>query len=317
MSEENKTIVPENPSAPETAPAAAKPSKVKKLLKILAGVLIALIVILLLVFWQLDRIATTSTRAIGTMITGTKVDVENIAIKPLQGMLKVSSFTLANPEGFHNPEAIRVDNLHVDLGMKSLLSDKVEVEYLEVSGVAIDFEYQLSGSNLDVILKNVEKNTASGKKAQSQPEEKPADTAAEDEKSAPPKKVVIRKLLLKDIKVTVSSATLGTKLVVPMLPIEMENVGDGKNLAETISEVLTRIITEIVKIVDFNALGKGLSDAGKGIVQGLDGAGKGLVKGLDGAASSVVSAGDSVGTAVQDTLNKSVNIIKSLPGLGD
>ena len=277
--------------APETTTAVKKPLR-KKIISILVAVLIVLAVVLALVLWQIDRVAAAATRTVGSALTGTKVDVQSISIRPLLGLVKVKGFSVGNPEGFHKPEAIKVGTFHVDAGMKSLLSDKIEVEYLELSGVAIDYEYTFSkGSNLDVILKNVEKATGADKK-----KSEPAKSEKKSDKPAAQKQVVIRKLLLKDARVTVSSGALKTSMIIPLVPIEMENVGEGTDLGGAISEVLTKIITEI---------GKSLTAAGDGIVKGADQTGKALV-----------SAGESAGKAIGDTVDQSLKIIKSLPGLG-
>ena len=294
MSEEKNAVQPK------------KRSIGKLIAKILLWVVIVLVVVALLALWQIDRIAATGTRTVGSMLTGTKVDVEKISISPFAGDVQVKNFTVGNPEGFHNPIAIKVGKLHIDAGMKSLLSDKVVVEHLEVTGVAIDMEVKLgTGSNLDVILKNVEKATGADKKKA----EKSAEKTEKKEKAAAQKQVVIKKLILRDSKVTVSSGLLKTSLVVPLIPIEMENVGEGKDLAGTISEIMTRIITEITKVVNFNKIGKSLGETGEGIVKGLD-------KATDSLGGAVVSAGDSAGKALDDTLKSTKKLLQGLPGLG-
>ena len=294
MSEEKNAVQPK------------KRSIGKLIAKILLWVVIVLVVVALLALWQIDRIAATGTRTVGSMLTGTKVDVEKISISPFAGDVQVKNFTVGNPEGFHNPIAIKVGKLHIDAGMKSLLSDKVVVEHLEVTGVAIDMEVKLgTGSNLDVILKNVEKATGADKKKA----EKSAEKTEKKEKAAAQKQVVIKKLILRDSKVTVSSGLLKTSLVVPLIPIEMENVGEGKDLAGTISEIMTRIITEIAKVVNFNKIGKTLGETGEGIVKGLD-------KATDSLGGAVVSAGDSAGKALDDTLKSTKKLLQGLPGLG-
>lgn len=284
----------------------AKRSIGKLIVKILIWVAIVLVAVGLIVLWQIDRIAATGTRTVGSMLTGTKVDVSSISISPFAGVVKVKKFTVGNPEGFLKPNAIQVGNLHIDAGMTSLLSDKVVVEHLEVTGVAIDFEYKFgTGSNLDVILKNVEKATGADKKAAEEKKEAPAAK----EKSAAQKQVVIKKLIFRDSKVTVSSGMMKTSMVIPLIPIEMENIGEGKDLAGTISEIMTRLITEIGKVVNFDKLGKSLSETGEDIVQGLD-------KATDSVGGAVVSAGDSAGKALDKTLDKTKKLLRGLPGLG-
>lgn len=290
---ENKV---ENVEKVET-PAAPKKSKTKKILSIIGWVLAVLVVILLLVIWQIDRIAASGTRTVGSMLTGTKVDIRDVTIRPFAGLVILKDFSVGNPEGFHNPQAIKLGKLHIDVDMGSLLSDKIIVDYVEVSGVAIDMEYAFGkGSNLDVILKNVEKASGADKKKAEKEAEKEVEKKTDDK--AAQKQVVIRKLILRDSKVTISSGVTHTSMVIPLIPIEMENVGEGKDIAGTISEVLSRIILEIGKVVNFDKIGQSLSDAGSSIA---DGVGK---------------AADATGKTLNNTLDKSVKLLKKLPGLG-
>lgn len=288
---------------------AAQPKKrsVGKLIaRILLWVGIVLVAALLLALWQIDRIAVAGTRTVGSMLTGTKVDVKKISISPFAGKVVVENFTVANPDGFQNPYVIKVDKMHIDAGMTSLLSDKVVIEHFEVTGMAVDLETRLNGgSNLDVILDNVEKATGADKeKAQ-----KPAAKSEKKEKSGAQKQVVIKKLILNNNKVTVSSRLFRTTAPIFLVPIEMENVGEGKDIAGAVYEVMSRIVTEIFKVVDLKKLGKSLNKTGEEILDGLD-------KATDSVNDTVVSAGDSAGKALDDTLKNTKKLLKGLPGLG-
>ena len=281
--------------------------KKRLIVKIILILVIAVVALIGVALWQLDRIVETSTRTIGSMVTGTEVDVKSVSVKPLAGQVRISGFTVGNPAGFHNPHAIKVGNFQIAMKIGSIFSDKLEIDYLELSGVAVDFEYTFSqGSNLDVLLKNVEKNTGADKKKAAAEEKAPAEPEKE---KAPAKKVVIRKLVFKDSLVSVSSGAVRTSLKVPLLPIEMSNVGENTDLAGAVSDVLTRLLTEVLKVVDVKQLGKSLSDVGESVLKGID-------KSTEAIGAGVVSAGDSAGNAVQDTLQKSKNMIKALPGLG-
>ena len=238
---------------------------------IIVGICAALMIAALVVIWQFDRVVAASIRTVGSQITGTQVDVSSVSIKPFAGAVKVEGFKVGNPEGFQNPHAIAVGKFHVKLNIGSVFTDKIEIEHLELSGVAIDFEYNFSkGSNLDVILKNVEKFAGTdNRKSEDDSKKDPADDAEEKTQ----KKVVIRKLIFNDSKVTVSSKLFRSSLPLPLAPIEMENVGDGKSLGETISDILKRIVTEIGKVVDFNKIGSSISDTTKELWNKLPGFG--------------------------------------------
>ena len=285
---------------------APKRSVGKVLAKILLWLVIVLVAVGLLALWQIERIAATGTRTIGTMLTGTKVDVKDISISPLAGKVVVKNLTVANPEGFHNPTAIKVEKIHIDAGMSSLLSDKVVIEHLEITGVAVDYEVKLdTSSNLSVILKNVEKATGADKQKTAQ------SGSSQGKKSAAQKQVVIKKLIMNNNKVTASSSLTKTTIPLYLAPVEMENVGEGKDLFGTVAEVTTRFFTEIFNSAAkaFSKLGKSLSKTGEDIINNLD-------KATDSVSNTVVSAGDSAGQALDDTLNSTKKLLRGIPGLG-
>ena len=285
---------------------APKRSVGKVLAKILLWLVIVLVAVGLLALWQIERIAATGTRTIGTMLTGTKVDVKDISISPLAGKVVVKNLTVANPEGFHNPTAIKVEKIHIDAGMSSLLSDKVVIEHLEITGVAVDYEVKLdTSSNLSVILKNVEKATGTDKQKTAK------SGSSQGKKSAAQKQVVIKKLIMNNNKVTASSSLTKTMIPLYLAPVEMENVGEGKDLFGTVAEVTTRFFTEIFNSAAkaFSKLGKSLSETGEDIINNLD-------KATDSVSNTVVSAGDSAGQALDDTLNSTKKLLRGIPGLG-
>ena len=268
-----------------------KSSLGKKIARIVAVVLVLLAALIIIALWQIDRIVATGTRTVGSQLTGTKVDVKSVSIKPFAGAVKIGGFEVGNPAGFQNPTAITVGNFHVDLNMDTLLSDTLEIAYLEISGMTVDFEYNLGkGSNIQKLIENVEHATGADKakaKAAEKPQtEAPAEAEAEE---AAQKKVIIRKLVIKDCKVTLSSSLLKTSVPLYLPPVEMENVGEGKNIGETITEVLSRLLLEITKLINTQDLNKAFSGLSDGIISGLDSVGgaadstvKDAVKGVEG-----------------------------------
>ena len=275
----------------------------KILLKTVTITLIVLAVVLVLLLWQLDRVAAVSVRTVGSQLTGTPVELDNVSINILNGVVKFNGFRVGNPAGFQNDSAVKVGNFHFDLGVTSLFGgDKVEIEHLELGGVALDYEYQFGGSNLDIIQRNVEKATGADQKAkeqkQSASQEQP-QAQGEAKKQSAQKKVVIRKLILKDIRVTVSSKLTRTSFPLILPPIEMDNVGEkGENIAQVIDEVLTKIITCITQCVDISKLGGSLSEVGQATWDGVNKAAGGIgdvaSKAADGISDAASKAGDAV-----------------------
>jgi len=274
----------------------------KILLKTLVTVVIVLAVVLVLAIWQLDRLAATGVRTIGSQLTGTKVELNDVSINILNGVVKFNGFRVANPAGFQNADAVKVGNFHFDMGMKSLFGgDKIEIEHLELGDVALDYEYQLGGSNLDIIKRNLENATGSAPDQQAQPEDQPEEQTQTQSKEKPAQKpVVIRKLILRDIRVTVSSKLTRTSLPLILPPIEMNNVGEqGENLAQVIDEVLTKVITSITQSVDWSKLGGSLQDAGQATWDGMNKAAGGVSDAASKAVDNVSDAASKAGATVK------------------
>ncbi len=273
-----------------------------KIVKLLIWVMILLIVIGAVVLWRLNKIAAAAIRTVGSSLTGTEVVVNSVSISPLAGVVKLNGFAVGNPSGFHFDHAVKVGKFHIDADMGSLFGDRMVIEYLELSDVRLDYEYRLAeGSNLNVILKNIEKATGGAAPAAAAPRDQKNDAAA--------KPVVINKLVLRNIVVSVSSATLHSSMKIPLPPIEMTQVGGGRNIAAVTAEVLQRILLEIAKVVDVKKLGQSLNDVGNATLDTID-------KATDTVGGVVVSAGDVAGGAVQDALNRSRQLIKVVPGAG-
>ena len=269
-----------------------KKSKRSRILKWVVGILLTLLVVLgitaAVVIAMLDRIAETGIRVVGSEMVGTKVDVNEVNISLLGAALKVNGFRVGNPAGFRQENAIRVKDFHVDLDVSSLTADKIVVDYLEVSGVELDVEYNIKhGLNLDVLLDNVKKNTEKLSGGKEKKAEKKAEKKEKDPQE-PQKQVVIRKLKLKDIKFTFSSQQLNISMPLPLPDIEMDNVGEGKSLAETVETVLTELINNVWTAV---------KNAGKDVAKQVDGA---LNEGADALKRALETGKTDVGQAIKD-----------------
>ena len=124
--------------------------------------LAVLVIVLVTVLVNLDNIAASGIRSFGSEVMGTEVDVQSVNVKLLNGAVQIREFTVANPEGFKAKHAISVKNFVTDVDIWTVTSQDIVVEYLEISGMTIDLEYQFQkGLNLNVLINNAKK--ASGK----------------------------------------------------------------------------------------------------------------------------------------------------------
>ena len=208
--------------------------------------LAVLVIVLVTVLVNLDNIAASGIRSFGSKIMGTEVNVRSVDTALLDGSVQIREFTVANPEGFKAKHAISVKNFVTDVDIWTVTSQDIVVEYLEISGMTIDLEYQFQkGLNLNVLINNAKK--ASGKA----PEQTP-DGKAPEQKSAG-KKVTIRKIVLKDIKFTFSSKTLNTSIPLSLPDLTLENIGTAQDPADITVMVLEKLLDNVwVALIENN-----------------------------------------------------------------
>ena len=136
-------------------------------------------------------------------------------------------------------QIFELGNIYVKVDIKSLTSDTIIIEDIEVSKPIINYEMlSLTRNNISDIQENINKNTA--KSSSEKKTEKP-----KSEDAAASKKVVIKKLNIKEGEI---NALVGKEDTVSVkLPtITMTNIGGdkkGESITTTISKVLGKILS--------------------------------------------------------------------------
>lgn len=246
-----------------------KPRRRKWLLKWLGIFLIGLVVVLAVALICRDVIVKQAVTRVGSMVTGTKVELDAFSSSLFGGSAEITGFRVGNPEGYQNPEAFRVEKVVVRLNPGSIFSSKIEIFEVSVSGMRVDFEMRLDGSsNLTDIQKNVEQFAGTG---DAEPAEEQTPAEAQEAESASEKQLVIRLFQVSDSRVSLSSNVLKTTADIPLPPIEMTDVGEGQTMGETFQELYAQLIVSISKAVaatDYlKDLGSSLQKSGEGISQ--------------------------------------------------
>lgn len=265
--QESAVAAPES-NTPAEENGERKPRRRKRLFKWLGIFLIGLVVVLAVALICRDVIVKQAVTRVGSMVTGTKVELDAFSSSLFGGSAEITGFRVGNPEGYQNPEAFRVEKVVVRLNPGSIFSSKIEVFEVSVSGMRVDFEMRLDGSsNLTDIQKNVEQFAGTGD-AEPAEEQTPAEEEAE---SASEKQLVIRLFQVSDSRVSLSSNVLKTTADIPLPPIEMTDVGEGQTMGETFQELYAQLIVSISKAVaatDYlKDLGSSLQKSGEGISQ--------------------------------------------------
>jgi len=251
----------------------------KKILMIVAGVVVVGLIVLVVVFTlSLDTVIKKGVETVGPQITKTEVKLDGVKISVLSGSGALKGFLLGNPEGYTTPSAVKVGEIGLGVDAKSVMSDKVHVKYVLVQGAEFTFEGTLgTKNNLSKILENVESVTG-GKSAEPAKKEKEA--------AGPSKKLQVDDFLISGAKANVSMTMLaGKSLTVAIPDIHLTNLGTGPD-GITAGELTKRVFNEVVPAV-LKAVEKGVADLGKAATDTVTHLGKDASTNLDKTAKSI------------------------------
>jgi hypothetical protein len=275
----------------------------KKLIKVLIGILVVLVVLFGVLEFSLDGIILKGFNAAAPSALGVPATLADAKFSLVGGRAALKGLHIGNPAGFKTDGLFDLGSVSVHLDNSSLLSDTIVIKEIAIDGLVVTYEKGLLNSNLGALLDSL-----------SSPEE-PGTEKPKDEKSAskkPGKKVVIEKLTIAGSKMNFSvtgaaALTGGGAIPIPLPPIILTGLGkekEGVTVVEAVQRVLTAIagatgtaIAGSAKLLGQGvgavgdgawAAGEGAVDAGKAVVGGTVDAGKAIVGGAADAGKAVV-----------------------------
>ena len=270
----------------------------KKLLKVLAALVVLFVVLLVVFFFYIDSIAKKAIETGATYALGVQTSLQRADIGILSGDFRLSGLQVANPEGFTSERFLKLGTGELDVTMRSLTKDTVEVPKLALDDVEMTLEKKGGESNYKVILNNLKRFQSAKKKDQD---------AGKPEKG---KQFVIHEIVITNVLVHAQLFGIGGQLdsvQVTLDEIRLTDVGsEGITFSQMTDIVIQAIMAGVLKSgADFPAdLVSDLGGAMNGLVglgdmgiktafdlggtgvgelgKGLDGIGKEIEKGLGG-----------------------------------
>lgn len=209
---------------------------------------------------------TQAVETIGPKVTQTPVRLDNVDLSPLSASGTLQGLYIGNPEGYKNEHIFSLNQIDVEMEAKSLLSDKIIVNKIHIRSPEMNYEKTLRGSNIKSLLDNVESFGRSDARETMTQNTAPAEPAKTDSESKPSKKVLIRELLIEDLKVSVGLMGAGTSVTIPR--IEMQDL-DSSSTKELVAKVLNVILNEVSR-----QIGAGVSGLGQNTLSELEAIGK-------------------------------------------
>lgn len=103
----------------------------------------------------IDSIVSSSIEEIGTEMTGTAVTVENVSISPFSGSGTISGFSVANPDGYSQENAVTIDNFSITLEPFTLFSDEIIINQVTITDASVYVEQKLPENNIREIMNHL------------------------------------------------------------------------------------------------------------------------------------------------------------------
>lgn len=265
-----------------------------KTLKVLRVIVLAILILLLIAVVAVNLFAERAVK-VGIETAATKtlnvgVSLSNVDLSIMAGKLTLKNLLINNPPGYQHDKLLELKNAKIEVDVKSLLSDVVNIREIKLDGVNVVLEQRgISGNNLQDVIKTI----SSGQK------DKPETSG---------KKLHIGVLEISNVTVKVKLLPVPGKadtITLKLSPIRMTDLG-GDNKLDTAAlsgiillaiangvaeqgvgvlpkEIVDTITSTLGKTID---LSKGIiesrDDIGKKIIKGAEDIGKGVTEGLKG-----------------------------------
>ncbi|MBI4878709.1 MAG: hypothetical protein HY812_03490 [Planctomycetes bacterium] len=205
-------------------------------------IIVVVIVILLLPFavsWLAGGILQKGVVKGGTWALGSQTELSSASLSLLRGQVQMEKLAIRNPEGFKADSALEVGKIDVKTAVSSLLSDTIEIEYIDIAEPLITLEVSTGGSNFGALMDHLKSRTGGG-----EAEAKPAA----DEEGASSKKLRIGRVTITSPKVRLAqSLLLKTEQTISLPTIELTDIGgSGEEASASRDVTLPQLLEEIL-----------------------------------------------------------------------
>lgn len=198
-----------------------------------------------------DKIAKNILEKELSLVTERKVKIQNLKINFLNESAVINDITVANNNNFPG-NLIKLDQINIDINLKSLLDETVEIKSVNVKG--LNFEYIVLTKNgkiidnLSLINQAIKKNNITANLNNKNKEPKKEYPKKKDDKN-----FIIKKLNISNSNVKVISQDLDINTQTKLSDMEFLNVGNSKD-ANHFKDVFAMILTNVISKVQNDVL---------------------------------------------------------------
>ena len=143
----------------------------KKPLKVLGIILLVIVVLAVIAVVAVGLFADKALKA-GIETAATKalnvgVSVDSVDLSIMAGKLTLGNLVINNPPGYQHPKLLELKQAQVEVDIRSLLSDTVNIKEIKLDGAEVVLEQRgVSGNNIQDLLKSMPSGPESETKAQ-------------------------------------------------------------------------------------------------------------------------------------------------------
>lgn len=198
-----------------------------------------------------DKIAKNILEKELSLVAERKVKIQDLKINFLNESAVLNDITVANNNNFPG-NLIKLDQINIDINLKSLLDETVEIKSVNVKG--LNFEYIVLTKNgkiidnLSLINQAIKKNNITANLNNKNKEPKKEYPKKKDDKN-----FIIKKLNISNSNVKVISQDLDINTQTKLSDMEFLNVGNSKD-ANHFKDVFAMILTNVISKVQNDVL---------------------------------------------------------------
>lgn len=206
-------------------------------LKITGIILVILLGTILAVGMTIDGIVESGIEDSGSDLLKTEVEVDDIDISVFGSSADMDGFIVYNPEGFTDGAAISLNEIEIDLDVKSLLTDQILINKIRVKNPEIFFEQKGPRVNLRELSNNI-------------------DVGSEEDSE---KTIIIKEFILEEGVIKIHSELEKERSAEASIDrLVLNNIGESGS--ETIQQAMKQILSPIIKNALSDAVKSGLKD---------------------------------------------------------
>ena len=212
----------------------------RKLILAAIALLVVIDGIAVYLYHSIDSIVEAAIEKHGSRVLGTKVSVGSVDISLKSGRGTIRDVSVANPDGFSGGDMFTLDEVVVDIDVKSINRDPIVIDEITIAGPTVHAEMNAQAQTNILVVKN----SVDAHRTGSAPRERKQDGGFE-------KRLIIEKFTFAEGTVDVDATAMGVEKVdVELPPLRLADVG-GPNGAtpDGIAKEVSRAFLDSVRDV--------------------------------------------------------------------